>query len=142
MIERHIFEGANHAALMLAIPREHQRREDCPCDVSSSYSLLRVQCDDGNTVDGDGCSSQCTTEPGWSCTSAGLGEPDACGGAATAPPEGATCDCPNGQVCALERTSGEPRMGQIPSSQCDVTLVKYFNLPGQMFALFLSIVQE
>ena len=25
------------------------------------------ECDDGNTVSGDGCSAQCVIEPGWSC---------------------------------------------------------------------------
>jgi cysteine-rich repeat protein len=27
-------------------------------------------CDDGNTVSGDGCSSTCSVEPGWTCTGA------------------------------------------------------------------------
>ena len=27
-------------------------------------------CDDGNGVDGDGCSSTCQVEEGWTCTSA------------------------------------------------------------------------
>jgi len=31
-------------------------------------------CDDGNGVDGDGCSSQCSVESGWTCTS----EPSEC----------------------------------------------------------------
>src|SRR5690606_29522815 len=26
------------------------------------------ECDDGNTVDGDGCSSTCTEEPGYECS--------------------------------------------------------------------------
>lgn len=26
-------------------------------------------CDDGNTLDGDGCSSRCKTESGWDCKS-------------------------------------------------------------------------
>lgn len=30
------------------------------------------RCDDGNTNDGDGCSSQCLVEPGFSCTIAGI----------------------------------------------------------------------
>lgn len=32
------------------------------------------QCDDANVADGDGCSSLCELEPGWSC----LGEPSGC----------------------------------------------------------------
>ena len=31
-------------------------------------------CDDGDTIDGDGCSSACQVEPGWSCE----GEPSVC----------------------------------------------------------------
>jgi len=31
-------------------------------------------CDDGNKTDGDGCSSACKVEPGWSCS----GQPSAC----------------------------------------------------------------
>lgn len=30
--------------------------------------LYVLQCDDGNTFDGDGCSSSCTLESGWNCT--------------------------------------------------------------------------
>ncbi len=32
------------------------------------------ECDDGDTVDGDGCSASCTVEPGWSCE----GQPSSC----------------------------------------------------------------
>ena len=32
-------------------------------------NLGQVECDDGNTVSGDGCSSDCKVEPGFSCTS-------------------------------------------------------------------------
>jgi cysteine-rich repeat protein len=28
-----------------------------------------LQCDDGNNVSGDGCSSKCLLEPGWNCVS-------------------------------------------------------------------------
>jgi cysteine-rich repeat protein len=30
-------------------------------------------CDDGNSVNGDGCSSTCALEPGWTCTSTPCG---------------------------------------------------------------------
>lgn len=33
------------------------------------------ECDDGNTLPGDGCSATCTIEPGWTCS----GEPSSCG---------------------------------------------------------------
>ena len=35
------------------------------CGDGVQYTL---QCDDGNTLDGDGCSSQCTIEKGWNCS--------------------------------------------------------------------------
>lgn len=31
---------------------------------------IELPCDDGNTLDGDGCSSSCRIEDGWSCNSA------------------------------------------------------------------------
>ena len=30
--------------------------------------MIYLQCDDNNTLDGDGCSSKCTIEPGWNCS--------------------------------------------------------------------------
>ncbi len=38
-------------------------------------------CDDGNTVDGDGCDSTCTTEAGWSCPAGGTTCDEICGDA-------------------------------------------------------------
>ena len=35
-------------------------------------------CDDGNTRDGDGCSSRCTVEPAMSCSGGSLTTPDVC----------------------------------------------------------------
>ena len=40
------------------------------------------QCDDKNTTDGDGCSSKCKAELGWTCNGAGICEntqPTPCG---------------------------------------------------------------
>lgn len=39
------------------------------------------ECDDGNTVDGDGCSSTCTIETSWECS----GEPSVCTSIASCP---------------------------------------------------------
>ena len=36
-------------------------------------------CDDGNTVDGDGCSSTCAIEPGWTCPQGKRCQAAACG---------------------------------------------------------------
>lgn len=36
------------------------------------------QCDDGNTISGDGCSSLCISEPGYVCAGGSLSSPDKC----------------------------------------------------------------
>jgi len=36
------------------------------------------QCDDGNTANGDGCSSECKVEDGFVCTGGDIETPDAC----------------------------------------------------------------
>jgi cysteine-rich repeat protein len=44
-------------------------------DVCGDGFLFSTEmCDDGNTANGDGCSSNCTFETGWGCS----GEPSAC----------------------------------------------------------------
>ena len=37
-----------------------------------------LPCDDGNLINGDGCSSTCQIEVGWSCTGGSLTSPDRC----------------------------------------------------------------
>ena len=37
-----------------------------------------VQCDDGNTVSGDGCSNDCQIERGWRCSGGSHTSPDVC----------------------------------------------------------------
>lgn len=129
----------NFEILQLQITRSPSERTERGASLNPQFffTLCWAQCDDGNTVDGDGCSSQCVVEDGWRCSSAGLGEPDVCSGEATAPPEGGTCDCPNGQVCAMERTSGETMKGS--HSRFDITKVEYFNQLGLIFdILFIN----
>ena len=36
------------------------------------------ECDDGNTEDGDGCSSKCKVEPGWRCVVIAKNKPMVC----------------------------------------------------------------
>ena len=36
------------------------------------------ECDDGNGVNGDGCSSECKVETGWACENGTASGPDAC----------------------------------------------------------------
>lgn len=49
-------------------------RSDFDCAVTATSTCgngvreTDERCDDGNTVDGDGCDSSCTEEPGWRCT--------------------------------------------------------------------------
>jgi len=48
-----------------------------PCDVQicgDGMILGAEECDDNNTLDGDGCSASCTVEPRWVCT----GQPSVC----------------------------------------------------------------
>lgn len=37
-----------------------------------------IACDDGNTNDGDGCSSSCTVETGWTCKYGSSNHADVC----------------------------------------------------------------
>ena len=42
--------------------------EICGTDTAgSTFDFYNYECDDGNNVDGDGCSSTCTIEPGYEC---------------------------------------------------------------------------
>ncbi|CAI2384325.1 unnamed protein product [Moneuplotes crassus] len=53
-------------------------------------------CDDGNSVDGDGCSSSCQIETGWNCTGGDLTTPssciDYCGDSKVMDPKPTYCD--------------------------------------------------
>jgi cysteine-rich repeat protein len=72
------------------------------------------QCDDGNSVNGDGCSASCRVEPCYTCT----GEPSVC-----APvPDGTSCDdgifCNGSDTCSLGQCAvhvGDP----CPGTQCN-----------------------
>ena len=39
---------------------------------------VNMQCDDGNTVSGDGCSATCQVEAGWQCSGGNPFEADLC----------------------------------------------------------------
>ena len=50
---------------------ELQDEQECPCPSEcgdGKFVSSTEECDDGNDDDGDGCSSTCTIEPGWSCS--------------------------------------------------------------------------
>ena len=38
------------------------------CGDGRNFHTFANECDDGNTVNGDGCSSTCTVENGFTCT--------------------------------------------------------------------------
>ncbi len=44
---------------------------DCPKICGDGHVVPGEQCDDGDGYSGDGCSSSCTIEPGWSCSFVG-----------------------------------------------------------------------
>ena len=58
------------------------------------------QCDDGDTVSGDGCSATCQVEPGWTC----VGEPSVCS------------RCGNGIIEGVEQCDGTDLGGQTCTS--------------------------
>lgn len=43
------------------------RRQDCQTVCGDGLRAGWEECDDGNEVDGDGCSSMCVVEEGWTC---------------------------------------------------------------------------
>lgn len=47
-------------------------------EICGDGKLYVLQCDDGNNLDGDGCSSSCTLESGWNCTNANSQTATAC----------------------------------------------------------------
>jgi len=45
-------------------------KSDNKCgEICGDGILIYLQCDDGNTISGDGCSSHCLIEKGWTCNS-------------------------------------------------------------------------
>jgi cysteine-rich repeat protein len=40
--------------------------------------VFKAQCDDGNTKNGDGCSSKCLIEVGWKCLNNGVNNKSSC----------------------------------------------------------------
>jgi len=84
----------------------------------------RCTCDDGNTVNGDGCDDHCQVEPCWTCS----GDPSACSPVS----DGGACEdgspCTTGQTC-----SGGVCGGGTPVSPCtDMTGVwrRHREVPG------------
>src|SRR5262245_35787481 len=75
-----------------------------PCQgiVTSVVDARRCQCDDGNTIDGDGCDARCQIETCFTCS----GTPSVC----TPSGDGAACDdhldCTTGETCTAGACGG------------------------------------
>ena len=97
---------------------------DVPQEVVCGDGILAVseQCDDGNSIPGDGCSGICTIDPGYICPTPGL-----------------PCIllvtqiCGNGKIEAAEACDdGNARDGDGCSSTCQVEPGSVCDVPGQL----------
>ncbi len=96
---------------------------------------LREECDDGNAVDGDGCSSTCGIEAGYGCTGQPSTCAQTCGNGTLNPGEqcddgnttsgdgcNASCRVESGYACPTPGQACEPTCGDgiiDPGEQCD-----------------------
>ena len=53
-------------------------KDTCEEICGDGLNMGRYECDDGNTINGDGCNNDCQTEPGWSCSGGSPTGPDTC----------------------------------------------------------------
>lgn len=66
------------------------------------FVLTRCGCDDGNSIDGDGCDAHCQIEPCFTCT----GTPSVCTPSADAAPCDDHASCTAGETCQAGVCSG------------------------------------
>ncbi|CAG9322898.1 unnamed protein product [Blepharisma stoltei] len=52
--------------------------QNCTEICGDGRNMGEAECDDGNTINGDGCSANCTVESGWSCSGGSMSNPDTC----------------------------------------------------------------
>jgi len=86
------------------------------------------QCDDGNTVSGDGCSATCTLEPGWTCPTPGqpCKKIEYCGDGIVELDIGEQCDDGNtasGDGCSPLCQTEANWVCPVPDSPCLYTVV-------------------
>lgn len=88
----------------VCVCNEHYEGAKCDTPVcGDGYIILPETCDDGNKVDGDGCTSDCKIEDGWECPSPGKPCVDICGDGRTMSSEPDACDdgnTMNGDGCS------------------------------------------
>ena len=52
--------------------------QECVEICGDGFNYGQYQCDDGNKVNGDGCSNKCVIEDGWTCGGGSTIGPDSC----------------------------------------------------------------
>jgi cysteine-rich repeat protein len=138
----------------------------CVCGAAPQWEVVRwlstcgngvvegqEECDDGDLQDGDGCSSVCKVEPGWSCT----GHPSRCarggsgGGGGHAPtpaappaPHGGGGRSGGGDVAPADGGSGRGGHGRRGGSIAAAVLVPVFVavLAGALFAYRGAVYEQ
>ena len=58
--------------------RYDDQKQSCVEIWGKGYNLGLLECDDGNLLNGDGCSSQCKIETDWSCKGSNAATPSTC----------------------------------------------------------------
>jgi cysteine-rich repeat protein/YD repeat-containing protein len=66
---------AGFTCLTVELPQPHSECTPTPAVCGNGLLEAGEACDDGNTVDGDGCSSACVVETGFVCTTVELPQP-------------------------------------------------------------------
>jgi fibro-slime domain-containing protein len=107
------------------------------CGDGILQAYLGEECDDGNMVSGDGCSSTCTLEPGWVCATPGkacvntivcgdgkIEGTEQCDDGNTKSGDGcsSTCTLESGYACPVPNSPCMPKCGDgilIAPEQCD-----------------------
>ncbi len=103
--------------------------DDCGATCGDSLVEGTENCDDGNTVDGDGCSSTCTIESGWGCSGAPSSCTEICGdGIVTV---GEQCDGTAGPCPGLCLSSCRCTTGEVPTvSEWGLAVMALIGLAG------------
>ena len=88
----------------------------------NSYLQSPEACDDGGTVDGDGCSSVCQVEDGWACSRTGL--------VSQASPDTCTEVCGDGMIVGSEQCDTADTLSGQCASNCKCSDYALLDGPG------------